>query len=146
VQVWALRAFCMAARTFKMCNLLFDCAHQRWLRARLNVQFGFRAQFPFSSVLAARTFKMFNFLFDCAHQRWRRAGLKCTSLGLARISVWVRAYFLLPARILVSRRVFSPHDARILVRFRAKIPEFETRILVSAQRARAHAHSSNTHL
>jgi hypothetical protein len=105
--------------------------HSVWLRARLKVHFGFRAQFPFSSVLAARTFKMFNFLFDCEHhQRWRRAGLKCTSLGLARISVWVRAYFLRPARILVSRRAFSPCDARILVRFRAKIPEFETRILV----------------
>jgi hypothetical protein len=80
--------------------------------------------------MAARTFKMCNLLFDCAQQRWRRAGLKSTSLGLARISVWLRAYFLRPARILVSRRAFSPCDARILVRFRAKIPEFETRILV----------------
>jgi hypothetical protein len=104
--------------------------HSVWLRARLKVHFGFRAQFPFSSVLAARTFKMFNFLFDCAQQRWRRAGLKCTSLGLARISVWVHTYFLRPARILVSRRAFSPCDACILVRFRAKIPEFETRIFV----------------
>jgi hypothetical protein len=80
--------------------------------------------------MAARTFKMCNLLFDCAHQQWLRAGLICASLGLARISVWVRAYFLRPARILVSRRAFYPCDARILVRIRAKIPEFETRILV----------------
>jgi hypothetical protein len=86
------------------------------------MRFGFRTQFPFSSVLAARTFKMFNFLFDCAHQQWRRAGLKCTSLGFARISVCAHIFF--------DQRAFSPCDARILVRFRAKIPEFETRILV----------------
>ena len=121
--------------------------HSVWLRARLNVLFGFCMQFPFDCAhqcwlragliwalrafsMAARTFKMCNFLFDGAHQCWRRAGLKCTSLGLARISVWVRAYSLRPARILVSWRAFSPCDARILVRFRANIPEFETSILV----------------
>jgi hypothetical protein len=87
VQVWALRAFSMAA--FTKCAI---------------------------------------FMFDCVYQCWRRAGLKCTSLGLACISVWVLAYSLRPARILVYRRAFFPCDARILVHFRAKIPE--TRILV----------------
>jgi hypothetical protein len=53
--------------------------------------------------------------------------LRAFLLCFARISVWVRAYYLRPARISVSRRAFSPCDACILVRFRAKIPKFETR-------------------
>jgi hypothetical protein len=63
-------------------------------------------------MLAARRYQMYKF-GSCAH-----------------FSFALRAFQYGCAHIPFDQRAFSPCDARILVRFRAKIPEFETRILV----------------